>query len=76
LAIAVEPADRRNRLISLTQQGRAKLAQTDALWAKAQRGFGAAVGRAESGSLREALRFLISDSFAATFEDTLSALAR
>src|SRR5258707_8051005 len=44
LAVAVDPADRRNRLISLTQQGRAKLAETDALWAKAQRCFEAAFG--------------------------------
>jgi DNA-binding MarR family transcriptional regulator len=79
LAVAVDPADRRNRVISLaslTQQGRAKLAETDALWAKAQRCFEAAFGRAESESLREALRFLISDGFAAAFEDTFSAPAR
>jgi threonine aldolase len=44
-------------LISLTQQGRAKLAETDVLWAKAQRCFEAAFGGAESESLREALRF-------------------
>ena len=31
LSVAVDPADRRNRLISLTLQGRAKLAETDAL---------------------------------------------
>ena len=48
LAVAVDPADRRNRLISLTQQGRAKLAETDALWTKAQRCFEAALGPAES----------------------------
>jgi len=76
LAVAIDPADRRNRLISLTQQGRAKLTETGALWAKAQRRFEAAFGRAESESLREALRFLISDGFAATFEETLSAPAR
>jgi DNA-binding MarR family transcriptional regulator len=76
LAVAVDPADRRNRLISLTQQGRAKLAETDALWTKAQRCFEAAFGPAESESLRVALRFLISDGFAAAFEDTLSAPAR
>jgi DNA-binding MarR family transcriptional regulator len=58
LAVAVDPADRSNRLISLTQQGRAKLAETDA-WAKAQRCFEAAFGGAESESLREALRFYL-----------------
>ena len=76
IAVAVDRDDRRNRLITLTRRGRAKLAKTDALWAKAQRGFEAAFGRAESESLREALCFLISDGFAAAFEDTLSAPAR
>jgi DNA-binding MarR family transcriptional regulator len=74
--VAVDPDDRRNRLITLTQRGRAKLAETDALWAKAQRGFEAAFGRAESESLREALRLLTSDGFAATFEGSLASPAR
>jgi DNA-binding MarR family transcriptional regulator len=72
VSVAVDPDDRRNRLITLTRQGRATLAETDALWAKAQRGFEAAVGLDESESLREALRFLISDGFAGAFEDALS----
>jgi len=55
----------------LTRRGRAKLAETDALWAKAQRGFEAALSRAESEALREVLRFLISDDFAATFGSVL-----
>lgn len=70
--IAIDPADRRNRLITLTRRGRAKLAETDALWEKAQQGFEAAFGRANSESLREALRFLTSDDFAAAFGKTLS----
>jgi hypothetical protein len=32
----------------------------------------AAIGRAESETLRDALRLLVSDDFAATFEHTLS----
>jgi DNA-binding MarR family transcriptional regulator len=71
IAIAVDPADRRNRLITLTRRGRAKLAETDALWARAQRGFETAFGRTESEALGEALRFLISDHFAAAFENVL-----
>ena len=59
-AVAVDPGDRRNRLITLIRRGRAKLAETDVLWAKAQRGFEAALGRAESKALREVLRFLMS----------------
>ncbi|HXD90954.1 MAG TPA: MarR family transcriptional regulator, partial [Candidatus Binataceae bacterium] len=31
IAVAVDPDDRRNRLITLTRRGRAKLAETDAL---------------------------------------------
>ena len=72
LAVAVDPEDRRNRLITLTWDGRTKLAETDALWASAQRGFEAAFGVAESDTLREALRFLISDGFAIAFEKILS----
>lgn len=70
--VAVDPTDRRNRQISLTRRGRAKLAETDALWEKAERGFEAAFGRAESESLREALRFLTSNEFVAAFQNTLS----
>ena len=70
--VAIDPADRRNRLITLTRLGRAKLAETDALWKKAQQGFEAAFGRADSESLREALRFLTSDGFSAAFDKTLS----
>lgn len=75
VAIAVDPEDRRNRLITLTRRGRAKLAETEALWASAQRGFETAYGSAESETLREALRILISDGFSIAFEKTLFALA-
>jgi DNA-binding MarR family transcriptional regulator len=76
VAVAVDPDDRRNRLITLTRHGRAKLAGTDALWAKAQRSFEAGFGRADSESLRKALRFLISEDFGAAFEKALSAPLR
>ena len=76
IAVAVDPDDRRNRLTTLTRRGRAKLAETDALWAKAQRGFEAALGRAESEALREVLRSLISDDFAAAFGNVLCASVR
>jgi DNA-binding MarR family transcriptional regulator len=76
IAVAVDPDDRRNRRITLTRRGRSKLAETDALWAKAQRGFEAAFGRADSGALRKGLRFLISADFAATFENVLRASVR
>lgn len=72
VVIAVDPTDRRNRRISLTRRGQAKLAETAALLATAQRGFEAALGRTNSESLRETLSFLTSDTFVATFEKTLS----
>jgi len=72
VAVTVDPDDRRNRLISLTRQGRAKLSETDALWAKAQAGFEAGFGRVKSDSLREALQFLVSDQFSSIFEKAVS----
>ena len=76
VAIEIDPDDRRNRLTTLTAKGRAKLTETDALWARAQRGFEIAFGRAESEALREALRFLVSDNFVSKFEGSLPSLAR
>ena len=72
VAVTVDPSDRRNRLIKLTRQGRARLAESDALWAKAQTGFEAAFGRVESEALRQALQLLVSDRFNSIFEKTLS----
>jgi DNA-binding MarR family transcriptional regulator len=65
--ISVDPQDRRNRLIALTAQGRAKLAELDALWARAQRGFETSFGAAKSASLRKALEYLVSDNFVNAF---------
>ena len=62
----------RSRLITLTRHGRTKLAETDVLREKAQKGFEAAFGRTDSESLREALRFLTSDGFSAAFDKALS----
>ena len=69
VAVEVDQDDRRNRLIALTAKGRAKLAQSEALWARAQRSFEAAFGVAESASLREALGFIVSDDFVHSFEN-------
>jgi DNA-binding MarR family transcriptional regulator len=65
--VSIDPLDRRNRLIALTAQGRAKLAESDALWARAQRGFEAGFGIAKSASLRKALEYLVSDDFVNAF---------
>jgi DNA-binding MarR family transcriptional regulator len=71
VAVTVDPDDRRNRLIGLTRQGRARLAETQALWAKAQAGFEAGFGRVKSDALREALQFLVSEQFVSAFEKKL-----
>ena len=71
VGVAVDPGDRRNRLITLTSEGRTKLAETDALWARAQAGFEASFGHARSDALREAMKVLVSDEFTAGFEGSL-----
>jgi DNA-binding MarR family transcriptional regulator len=73
VSVTVDPHDKRSRLIKLTRQGRVRLAESDVLWAKAQRGFEAAFGRVESDALRQALQLLVSDRFSSVFEKTLSA---
>ncbi len=65
--ISVDPNDRRNRLIALTAAGRAKLAESEVLWARAQGGFETAFGAAKSASLRKALEYLVSDHFVNAF---------
>jgi DNA-binding MarR family transcriptional regulator len=72
IAVTVDPDDRRSRRITLTRQGRAKLAESDVLWAKAQTGFEAAFGRVESDALRQALQLLVSDRFNSIFAEALS----
>jgi DNA-binding MarR family transcriptional regulator len=67
--ITTDPNDRRNRIIALTAAGRAKLAQSDALFARAQRGFEAAFGAAKSAALRKALEYVVSDAFVAAFNN-------
>ena len=65
--INVDPDDRRNRLIALTAAGRKKLAESEALWKRAQDGFEAAFGATKSASLRKALEYLISEDFVTAF---------
>jgi DNA-binding MarR family transcriptional regulator len=69
---AADPADRRNRLIKLTPKGRARLAQSDALWEAAQRGFEAGFGDAEAEALHRLMRRLVADDFLAAFQAALS----
>ncbi len=72
VAIEVDPADRRNRLVRLTRQGHAKLAETDILWARAQAAFEGAIGGTGSEQFAETLRLLISDGFGAAFASSMA----
>lgn len=67
VTVEVDPGDRRNRLISLTRSGKAKLAQTDLLWLRAQQSFEAAFGEDDAKALRRAIKILISDDFVTGF---------
>jgi DNA-binding MarR family transcriptional regulator len=67
--ISVDPDDRRNRLVALTAAGRAKLAESEPLWKRAQQGFEAGFGVAKSASLRKALEYLVSEDFVVAFGD-------
>jgi DNA-binding MarR family transcriptional regulator len=67
--ITVDPDDRRNRLVALTAAGRAKLAESEPLWKRAQAGFEAGFGAAKSASLRKALEYLVSEDFVAAFDN-------
>ena len=72
IVVEVNPDDRRHRLISLTPRGRAKLAQTDQLWDRAENGFQAALGRTDAELLRTLLQRLISEDFAECFGNGLA----
>jgi DNA-binding MarR family transcriptional regulator len=76
VTIAVDPQDRRNRLISLTRLGRSKLRKSDALWEAAQRSFEAALGATGSADLREAMQLLVASDFTETFEAALASTGR
>ncbi|MEQ7922551.1 MarR family winged helix-turn-helix transcriptional regulator [Xanthomonas sp. WHRI 1810A] len=55
LAVSVDPADRRSRLVTLTQAGMDKLLESQPLWEQAQAAFEKGYGVKQSQMLREAL---------------------
>lgn len=71
--IGIDPADRRNRSIRLTQAGHGKIREGDAAWAAAQKSFEAGFGEARAKALREAMAVLASDAFSGAFERALAA---
>ncbi|HEY0183131.1 MAG TPA: MarR family winged helix-turn-helix transcriptional regulator [Rhodopila sp.] len=76
VAVTVDPADRRGRLIALTAAGQARLAESQRLWQAAQHRFETAFGQEQATALRQTLALIASAEFAKTFTeagDTVSA---
>ena len=69
VAVVVDPADKRNRLVTLTQAGTAKLEESQLLWLQAQHRFEAAFGAGEASALRQSLAVIASAPFAKAFQD-------
>jgi DNA-binding MarR family transcriptional regulator len=63
VAVSVDPADKRSRLVRLTGRGETKLLESRSLWQQAQQRFEAAYGVEESGALRRALALIASTEF-------------
>jgi DNA-binding MarR family transcriptional regulator len=63
VVVRSDPDDHRRRLIAITAKGRRKLAESAALWGRAQRRFERAFGASNSTALRTALEFIASDAF-------------
>lgn len=61
VAVAVDPGDRRNRLVSVTEEGLRRLRASDAGFFQAQARFEQAFGAQEAARLRDALNLLTSD---------------
>jgi DNA-binding MarR family transcriptional regulator len=69
VAVVTDPADKRNRLVTLTTAGQAKLEETQDLWRQAQHRFEAAFGLEQAGALRQSLAVITSAAFAKAFQD-------
>lgn len=67
-----DAADGRNRRVELTPAGRAKLAESNRLWRRAQERFEAVYGPERAAALRIALAEIYSDAFADAFNEGAS----
>ena len=63
VAVAVDPDDRRSRLVKLTRKGESKLRETAVLWQKAQARFENKLGAAKAKALRETLALIAAEEF-------------
>jgi len=62
--VVADEHDKRNRLVALTEAGRAKLAQSMPLWEEAQRRFERAFGEEKARVFRATLDYIASPEFA------------
>lgn len=69
VAIVVDPADRRSRLVTLTAAGTAKLEESQRLWRQAQHRFETTFGAEQARALRQSLAVIASAGFAKGFQD-------
>jgi DNA-binding MarR family transcriptional regulator len=69
--LKVDAQDRRSRRITLTAAGRKKLAESKALWARAQQRFESAYGAQKAAGLRKLLGEIYADDFSAAFAAAL-----
>lgn len=63
LGVATDPRDRRSRALSITEAGRARVAEARALWVVAQQRFEAGYGAERSRDLRQTLAHLVASEF-------------
>jgi DNA-binding MarR family transcriptional regulator len=69
VVVAVDPGDKRSRLIRLTREGEAKLVESTALWAQAQHRFESAFGAEAARALRGSLALIASAEFGQAFAE-------
>jgi DNA-binding MarR family transcriptional regulator len=69
VAVIVDPADKRSRLVTLTAVGTAKLEESQHLWRQAQHRFEATFGPEQASALRQSLTVIASATFAKAFQD-------
>lgn len=67
VALVPNPADRRSRLVTLTEAGWAKLAESRRLWSEAQSRFEATFGAGKAIELRRTLDAIAAPDFASAF---------
>ncbi len=69
VAVAVDPRDKRSRLVTLTKRGEAKLGESMSLWQEAQSRFETAFRAGNAVALRRSLALIASEEFANAFRE-------